>query len=151
MSSETYYNLSQASELTKLSHPTLRKYLREGKFPNATQTTKGKVLVWAIPLTDLVAAELLDKVSTPSPDSTEATSLTDRAAALGERLGRLEAENEQLKERVKDLLRRAEFAERVYQNQLETRQAQEARRLSWWQRSTSKQPETLNNPITGQD
>jgi 2-phosphoglycerate kinase len=66
-------------------------------------------------------------------------------------LGRLEAENEQLKERVKDLLKRAEFAERVYQNQIETKQAQEARRVSWFQRLGNKQPETPNSPTGEQE
>jgi DNA-binding transcriptional MerR regulator len=150
MTSETFYNLSQVAELTNLSHPTLRKYLKENRFPNAKQTTKGKVLVWAIPLTDLVAAQVLDKVSGSTTDTPEATPLSE-ATALGERLGRLEAENEQLKERVKDLLKRAEFAERVYQNQIETRQTQEARRVNWFQRLGNKQPETPNSSSPNQD
>lgn len=150
MTSETFYNLSQVAELTNLSHPTLRKYLKENRFPNAKQTTKGKVLVWAIPLTDLVAAQVLDKVSGSTTDTPEATPLSE-ATALGERLGRLEAENEQLKERVKDLLKRAEFAERVYQNQIETRQTQEARRVSWFQRLGNKQPETSNSSTREQE
>ena len=62
MSSETFYNLSKVSEMTGLSHPTLRKYLTEVRLPNAKQGLKGKVPVWQIPLTDLVAAGFIDSV-----------------------------------------------------------------------------------------
>lgn len=63
MSSETYFTLVQAAAACKLSPPTLRKYLEQGRLPNAKQTPKGKVLVWSIPLSDLLAAGLIDRVS----------------------------------------------------------------------------------------
>jgi predicted RNase H-like nuclease (RuvC/YqgF family) len=54
----------------------------------------------------------------------------DETQLLREKVARLEAENEQLKERVQD---GKEFI-RAIQNQLETRATQEARR-SWWGRN----------------
>lgn len=157
MTSETLYNLSQVSELTKLSLPTLRKYLKENRFPNAKQTTKGKVLVWAIPLTDLVAAELLDKVSSPdnSAQPTAPLSREDRLEALAERAGRLEAELAQMRETVKALeatieqaTKRAEFAQLVAQSQIETKQVQDNRAQNWLERLTGKKPETKQSAFT---
>lgn len=63
MSSETYFTLIQAASACNISPPTLRKYLEQGRLPNAKQTPKGKVLVWSIPISDLLAAGLMDKVS----------------------------------------------------------------------------------------
>jgi hypothetical protein len=63
MTLETYFNVTQAAKQTNLSVVTIRDYLAKGKLPNATMTLKGKSKLWAIPLTDLAAAGLLDKVS----------------------------------------------------------------------------------------
>lgn len=63
MTSETYFTLIQAASACNISPPTLRKYLEQGRLPNAKQTPKGKVLVWSIPMSDLLAAGLMDKVS----------------------------------------------------------------------------------------
>jgi uncharacterized protein YlxW (UPF0749 family) len=149
MSSETFYNLSEACLATKLSPPTLRKYLKEGRFPNAQQTLKGKVQVWAIPLTDLVAAGLLGSVSgsSTSTDNSQALTGEARLEALAERAGRLQAELDQMKETVKALeqaieqaTKRAEFSELIAQSQIETKQVQDERRLTLLERITGKRP-----------
>jgi DNA-binding transcriptional MerR regulator len=145
MSSETFFNLSEAVEVTGLSAPTLRKYLAEGRLPNAKQTLKGRVKVWAIPLTDLAAAGLMGSVIT------EATALSGNELALaeaeasGERLGRLLAENEQLKARLAEYRERILFTERAYQMQLETKQAQEERKLFSFLRSKPKEKPILRD------
>jgi TolA-binding protein len=149
MSSETFYNLSEACRVTKLSPPTLRKYLSEGRFPNAYHALRGKVQVWAIPLTDLVAADLMGSV-TGSDDSGQAPQpLTgeDRLEALAERAGRLQAELDQMRETVKALeqaiiqaTKRAEFSELIAQSQIETKQVQEERRSTLLERLIGKKP-----------
>jgi hypothetical protein len=145
MSSETFFNLSEAKEVTGLSLPTLRKYLAEGRLPNAKQALKGKVKVWSIPLTDLAAAGLMGSVIT------EATALSGNELALaeaeasGERLGRLLAENEQLKARLAEYRERILFTERAYQMQLETKQAQEERKLFSFLRSKPKEKPILRD------
>jgi len=145
MSSETFFNLSEAKEVTGLSLPTLRKYLAEGRLPNAKQALKGKVKVWSIPLTDLAAAGLMGTVIT------EATVLSGNELALaeaeanGERLGRLLAENEQLKARLAEYRERILFTERAYQMQLETKQAQEERKLFSFLRSKPKEKPILRD------
>jgi hypothetical protein len=149
MSSETYYNLSEACLVTKLSPPTLRKYLKEGRFPNAKQTLKGKVQVWAIPLTDLVAAELLGSVSgsVGSGDNSQPLTGEARLEALAERAGRLQAELDQMRETVKALeqaieqaTKRAEFSELIAQSQIETKQVQDERRSTLLERLIGKKP-----------
>jgi hypothetical protein len=145
MSSETFFNLSEAKDVTGLSLPTLRKYLAEGRLPNAKQALKGKVKVWSIPLTDLAAAGLMGSVIT------EATALSGNELALaeaeasGERLGRLLAENEQLKARLAEYRERILFTERAYQMQLETKQAQEERKLFSFLRSKPKEKPILRD------
>lgn len=135
MSSETFFNLSEAKDVTGLSLPTLRKYLAEGRLPNAKQALKGRVKVWSIPLTDLAAAGLMGSVIT------EATALSGTELALaeaeanGERLGRLLAENEQLKARLAEYKERIAFTEKAYQMQLETKQVQDNRKLFSFLRS----------------
>ncbi len=78
MSSETYFNASQAAKHSGVNVVTIRDYLAKGKLPNAKQVPKGKVKVWQIPLTDLAAAGLLDKVSSAS----ESPSKEIRSSAL---------------------------------------------------------------------
>lgn len=122
------FNISEAARATGKSIPTIHNYLKAGKLPNAISTPNGKSKTWQIPLTDLVAARLLDKVE--SEPSGARNMEQDETQTLREKVARLEAENEQLKERVQDS---KEFL-RALQTQIETRQTQEARR-SWWNRN----------------
>jgi uncharacterized protein YlxW (UPF0749 family) len=128
MSTDKLFNISEAARATGKSIPTIHNYLKAGKLPNAVSTPNGKSKTWKIPLTDLVAARLLDKVESDSP--TPQVMEQDENQTLREKVARLEAENEQLKERVKDS---KEFL-RALQTQIETRATQEARR-SWWGRN----------------
>jgi uncharacterized protein YlxW (UPF0749 family) len=128
MSSDKLFNISEAARATGKSIPTIHNYLKAGKLPNAISTPNGKSKTWQIPLTDLVAARLLDRVES-EPDSARKVE-QDETQTLRERVARLEAENEQLKERVQDS---KEFL-RALQTQIETRATQEARR-SWWGRN----------------
>jgi hypothetical protein len=137
MSSETYFNASEAAEQTGKSVVTIRHYLASNKFPNATQRPKGKVKVWQIPLTDLQAAGLLDKVSSSKkPSERELNEL--RTSGLERDYDRLETELRHTKE----LLARAEreledyrLRERQLFLALETKEAQERRRFSWFRRN----------------
>lgn len=128
MSSDKMFNISEAARATGKSIPTIHNYLKAGKLPNATSQPNGRSKSWQIPLTDLVAARLLDKVE--SEPSGARNMEQDETQTLREKVARLEAENEQLKERVQDS---KEFL-RALQTQIETRQTQEARR-SWWNRN----------------
>lgn len=147
MTTDRVFNISEAARVTGKSIPTIHSYLKAGKLPNAITTTTGKTRSWRIPLTDLVMAGLLDAVTQDTSDTASANSPQQSLGeiqTLRERLARLEAENEQLKERVKDS---KEFL-KAFQYQLETRQAQDARRRSWWPQSNSKTTEP-QRPATG--
>lgn len=138
MSSERYFNASEAAKETGKSVVTIRHYLAAKKFPNAQQTAKGKVLVWRIPLTDLVAAGLMDKV-TSSPQEPQLDLGEFRATALETRIAELEAEVRGLRELMAekqiqlDLYRDKERAS-IYS--IETREAQERRRFNWFRRNS---------------
>jgi len=138
MSSETYLNASQASQRTGVSLPTMRKWLAAERFPNATQTAKGKVKVWQIPLTDLVAEGLLDKVSSPSKTATDSEKSETRVTALETRIDELEAElrhSQELRALIEQTLEDHRTRERFNQNSIETRDTQERRRFSLFRRS----------------
>lgn len=138
MSSETYLNASQASQRTGVSLPTMRKWLAAERFPNATQTAKGKVKVWQIPLTDLVSEGLLDKVSSPSKTATDSEKSETRVTALETRIDELEAElrhSQELRALIEQTLEDYRTRERFNQNSIETRDTQERRRFSLFRRS----------------
>ena len=138
MSSETYLNASQASQRTGVSLPTMRKWLAAERFPNATQTAKGKVKVWQIPLTDLVSEGLLDKVSSPSKTATDSEKSETRATALESRIDQLEAElrhSQELLARADQELESYRARERQLFLAIETRDTQERRRFSLFRRS----------------
>jgi phage-related minor tail protein len=130
MTTDNYFNASQAAKHTGVNVVTIRDYLAKGKLPNSKQVPKGKVKVWQIPLTDLAAAGLLDKVSYATEEQTrEAESLA------------LKVENSALKTEVRlltDMVARGDAAIEEYRQDkarlnlmLETRETQEQRR-SWW-------------------
>ena len=138
MSSETYLNASQASQRTGVSLPTMRKWLAAERFPNATQTAKGKVKVWQIPLTDLVSEGLLDKVSSPSKKAPDSEKSEIRATALESRIDQLEAElrhSQELLARADQELESYRARERQLFSAIETRDTQERRRFSLFRRS----------------
>jgi vacuolar-type H+-ATPase subunit I/STV1 len=126
-----YLNINEAAKLTGLSIPTIRLKLERGLLPNASQVTQGQRKFWRIPLSDLISAGLLDKV-TPVEEKAAV-----RSDALEIEIDRLRAELEHTKE----LLRRADKEIETYRpivlNVLETRTTQERRR-SLWQRLTDK-------------
>jgi DNA-binding transcriptional MerR regulator len=128
MSTDKLFNISEAARATGKSIPTIHNYLKAGKLPNAISTPNGKSKTWQIPLTDLVAARLLDKVES-EPEGARNTD-QDEIQRLREKVAGFEAKIEQLEARVQDS---KEFL-RVLQTQLETRETQEARR-SWWNRN----------------
>lgn len=142
MTSDKTLNISEAARATGKSVMTIRAYLeaKPSKLPNAFQTPKGKSKSWNIPLTDLVAAGLLDSV-TPEPEK----SLKTDPAELELRVlvATLEAENNSLRERLaetKEALARAE--RRVDQllplRELETAQVQKARRSFFGRRKKAE-------------
>lgn len=133
MTTDKTFNISEAARATGKSVMTIRAYLeaKPSKLPNAFQTPKGKSKSWNIPLTDLIAAGLLDSVSAEPETAKE----TAKPAELELRVlvATLESENNSLKERLaetKEALARAE--RRVDQllpiRELETGAKQSARR-----------------------
>lgn len=140
MSSETYFNASQAKDLLGVSMPTLQKWLKAKEFPNATQRPKGKVLVWEIPLSDLQNSGKLDRVSSASKEPSQ-TELTEfRATALETRVAELETELRLTRE----LLGRADTELESYRQRerqlflaIETRDSQDRRRFSWFRRNSA--------------
>lgn len=124
-------NISEAAKAAGKSIPTIRAYLAEGKLPNAKAVAKGKSKSWQIPLTDLVAAGLLDKVETApasaSPTNTELERLRLEVAQLRERLEGKDREISRLEQARADLI--AAYAPRI-----ETAERQAQRRWSWFSR-----------------
>jgi predicted site-specific integrase-resolvase len=134
MSSDNYFNATQAAKHTGVNVVTIRDYLAKGKLPNAKQVPKGKVKVWQIPLTDLAAAGLLDKVSSAS----EAQTVEVRSTALESQISELQARltlTEQLLARADQELEGYRQRERQLFATLETRATQEQRRRWWFGRN----------------
>ena len=130
MSSDKLLSISEAARATGKSIPTIRNYLDKGKLPNAKSKPKGSSKAWFIPLTDLVAAGLLDKVSTPSE---QALAPVSEVMELREQVAALKAENNQLRERLDDLKQSRADLIAAYAPQIETSEKQ-ARRRSWFSR-----------------
>jgi DNA-binding transcriptional MerR regulator len=138
MSSETFYNITQAANATGKSNPTIRKYLREGKLPNAIESSNGNAKTVSIPLTDLVAAGLMDTVSSaPQTPQDPIRELIDQVQETRESLARVQLELELTKERLADY---KNFVQ-LQQRQIETQLVQIQRRR-FWQRSKPSQPPT---------
>jgi DNA-binding transcriptional MerR regulator len=130
MSSDKLLSISEAARATGKSIPTIRNYLEKGKLPNAKSKPKGSSKAWFIPLTDLVSAGLLDKVSTPSE---QALAPVSEVMELREQVAALKAENNQLRERLDDLKQSRADLIAAYAPQIETAEKQ-ARRRSWFSR-----------------
>jgi hypothetical protein len=130
MSSDNYFNAAQAATQTGLSVVTIRNHLAKGSFPKAKKIVKGKSKVWAIPLTDLAAAGLLDKVSSASEAQTAEVRSTAQESQISELQARLTL-TEQLLARADQELEGYRQRERQLFATLETRATQEQRR-SWW-------------------
>lgn len=132
MTSEKLFSLSEAATATGKSHPTIRAWLRAGKLPNARNITKGKSTAWLIPLTDLVAAGLLDEVRNTESGQGELARAQARVLEVEHALQMAELELKGLR----DLLAKSEQAEATARQSLETisrlaletRDKQEARR-----------------------
>jgi excisionase family DNA binding protein len=136
-----YLNINEAARVTGLSIPTIRAKIERGRLPNAHQVQDGKRQLWRIPFSDLIAAGLIDKVTGSSEyDQLTKTELKEfRESGINSDLFRLE---EELKH-ARELLARADreledFRQRERQLflALETKQAQEKRRFSWFRRNT---------------
>jgi DNA-binding transcriptional MerR regulator len=147
MTTDQTLNISEAARATGKSVMTIRAYLeaKPSKLPNAFQTPKGKSKSWNIPLTDLVAAGLLDSVTSEPQTSVAKQDPAD--LELRVLVATLEAENNSLRERLaetKEALARAE--RRVDQllpiRELETAQVQKARR-SFFSRKPKDTFETM--------
>jgi DNA-binding transcriptional MerR regulator len=130
MSSDKLLSISEAARATGKSIPTIRSYLEKKKLPNAKSKPKGSSKAWLIPLTDLVAAGLLDQVTTTSQPATAPVS---EVMELREQVAALTAENNQLRERLDDLKQSRADLIAAYAPQIETGEKQAARR-SWFRR-----------------
>jgi negative regulator of replication initiation len=135
MSSDIYFNVTQAAKQTNLSVVTIRSYLAKNTFPNATMTLKGKAKLWAIPLTDLSAAGLLTKPATIAEEQT----LVDQLAATKDKLNSIENQLSVTQELLAEVRGerdhlRSLIAPKKVRQQLETRDTQEQRRR-WFGRN----------------
>jgi hypothetical protein len=140
MSTDQLFNIAQAAKATGKSLMTIRAYLeaKPSKLPNAFQTPRGKAKTWNIPLTDLVAAGLLDKardIQAEVSQGIEALVGERRASEVELRVlnATLEAENKFLKEAIAKAEAALERAERRVDQlfiirELETAQKQKERR-----------------------
>lgn len=140
MTSDKTFTLSEAARATGKSLMTIRAKLEGGKLPNAFQTPKGKTKTWNIPLTDLVAAGLLDSVEPASAITADRQTELELAALevenrhLRERLSRAESELDQLRADYRRL-----SLGLLQLKEIETAQAQQARR-TWLKRKARTNP-----------
>jgi hypothetical protein len=149
MTTDKTFTRAEAIRITGKSAPTIDAYLKNGRLPNATSSMNGKARIWQIPLTDLVAAGLLDKVSS-EPDTTPAQApgstqdLMNQLQTLTAKYALAELELRLTKEALaksEDQERTSKALIKTFTNILETRQTQEARR-QWWTRSRAKENKT---------
>jgi hypothetical protein len=134
MSADNKLNISQAAKVTGKSIPTIRAALFGGKLPSAISVPKGSSKSWLIPISDLVAAGLLDQVTTPSEPLRSSSEVTELKVSLAVANGKIDTLEATLrgKERELELLTQ-QLGE--YQRRLETAEVQTARRKSWFTRS----------------
>lgn len=141
MSADNKLNISQAAKVTGKSIPTIRAALFGGKLPSAISVPKGSSKSWLIPISDLVAAGLLDQVTTSPEPKEKPSELTELKVALAVANGKIDTLEATLrgKERELELLTQqlGEYQRQLgeYQRQLETAEVQTARRKSWFARS----------------
>jgi hypothetical protein len=127
-----YFNINEAAKATGKSIPTIRAKLDQGLLPSAHQVTEGKTKRWRIPLSDLIAAGLLDS-SAPSSEAGQS-----RTQALESEIDRLNAENRRLSELLemtRESLSEYKQRERALFMAIETRDTQQRRRFSWFTRN----------------
>lgn len=142
MTTDQIFTRSEAMRITGKSGPTIDSYLKAGKLPNAKSVPKGKSNSWQIPLTDLVAAGLLDKAATqpePEPEHNPTQELLKEIQSLKEALKLSELELGMTKTTLDEYKNRETKLFQQFTNVLETRQAQEARR-AWWKRLSTNKP-----------
>ena len=130
MTTDQLLNISEASKATGKSIPTIRAAIEKGKLPNARSVPKGKAQSWLIPLTDLVAAGLLDQVKPSSALSEPASAYLD----LRVEVAALRAENAQLLARLADLERARADLIAAYAPRIETAEVQAIRKRFWFSR-----------------
>lgn len=122
---------------------TIRDYLDKGKLPNAFTTPRGKSVTWNIPLTDLVAANLLDRV-TEAPRAPEPQTDTLELRLL---VAQLEAENNSLRERLAETKEALARAERRVDQLLPVRAietaAKQKQRLGFFRRNRVSEIDTM--------
>lgn len=129
-----HLNINQAARLTGLSIPTIRSKLAKGLLPGAVQIPEGKRSLWRIPRTDLIAAGLVDKVSSETKTPSTADLADQRTNALEARIDILETEirhTQEILELTKSELEGYKKRESLLFATLETRQVQEQRRTLW--------------------
>jgi len=133
MTTDKTLNISEAARATGKSVMTIRAYLeaKPSKLPNAFQTPRGKAKSWNIPITDLVAAGLLDSVTNEPEKPQGQTEPAD--LELKVLVATLESENNSLRERLAETKLALDRAERRVDQllplrELETAQVQKARR-----------------------
>ena len=128
---EELLSLSEASRRTRVSLPTLRKYLAAKKFPRAKRSKEG---VWAIPFTDLVAAGLVDKVKAKGARERRRSSVEALPEERRE-LERLRVEVQFLREQVRKLEAREE-SDRDLIRSLTQRQLEGGKLAGWFRKSS---------------
>ena len=151
MTSDNLLNLSQAAKQVGKSHPTIRKWLREGLIAGAVQVTNGRATEWQIPLTELLQAA--GQQATSKPQTSTALTVEDLPpeAQLLFNIQQLKSdlkESRALHARAEEELKILRDREaQVWQKQLETIDTQLKRR-GLWQRLTSPKPSPVapSNP-----
>jgi hypothetical protein len=111
-----WFTLTEAAEATGKSRSTIKKYLADGKFPQARRGQQGGQPAWVIPLVDLLGAGLTPHA--PRVEAGEAAQ-ADGAGTQGAHLAEVEAELASLRVRAEVAEARAETAERLIRQQAE--------------------------------
>jgi hypothetical protein len=135
-------NVAQAAKACGVAEMTIRKYLgitnppQPSQLPNARKELRKGKSVWVIPITDLVAAGLMDKVI-GSNAKAEATTAPATEALLRQEIDSLKAllaEKDRiiaLYDQQLTIANRLQLAFSAQPEQPDTNQVQEARRRFW--------------------
>lgn len=128
MSGGPTVTLAEAARRSHLSLPTVRRWLKDGRFPNAVQGKNG----WSIPVAELVAGGAWK--STSEPDDEPETVETDRIIELERRLAESNASVQSLRAELSRADQNLDDL-RTAMRALEAAPADRAPARRWWRRS----------------
>lgn len=114
-----WFGITEAAEVTGKSRSTIKKYLADGKFPQARRDRLHGQEAWVIPLGDLLAAGLRPNAPKGGDAAAKLADQPSSDGTQGARLAELAAELAKQRQRAELAEARAQAAERLIHQQAE--------------------------------